>query len=814
MALFVLFSVVAILAYNLNDQIANRRRQERQVQKEIIHNKAVLQFENSIDKFAVIVAGLKSYVSTGGDFLSPERMQDFTNNMLENINFKDSIIISYLDSTHTFVYSYDRNEINQNRLVGRNVSDIRSNEEIDYLNMVMMSDKIHLNDPINLVEGWLGIPLLFGVKDGKQPVGYMAPIINFSTIIQSIYEEAPEDIYFKFCTGDGVEFDRGAICDGSTVYHQYADPDYYKKHKVDDQFLESRIDLFDNQFVIGTAYQDADIDVANQNLILIGFLIFTAGLFTYIGREYNRRLVINKYLEDARQRVSYQNEELERNKKAFVDLLTNVNDGIVECNADGKITYANAKMLEMVNLDIPEVYQLGIWDFVFEDDRDQMREFYRQQFKEQSKNCVYEFRLKPKDQEPFWVEHRSTMHYEQKKMVKFRSVTRNISENVRLRTELESARIKAEEASKAKDQFLAMMSHEIRTPLNGIVGTANLLMDNENSERKVAQLNILKQSASHLNAIVNDILDYRKIEEGRLALNENEFNLRHLIKGVYYNYHDQGIDLGLDIRLNIGDGLADSYVGDQVRIAQVLHNLLNNAIKFTDQGHVELCVSVSSQSDKKDLVHFKIEDSGIGIPEDKKEQIFEIFTQAGTSSNHTGGSGLGLTITRRLLHLMNSDIKFSSELGQGSCFEFELEMTKGSGDINREETVGSAARLTLDAVVLVVDDNKFNMVIAKDFLEDWGCKTLEAYNGIEALEVLKSESVDIVLMDIQMPEMDGYETSRIIRQTNPSLPIIALTADVVGDVIKRVYASGMNGFISKPFDPEEFYQKVKMFSTK
>ncbi len=802
-----LFALVAILAYNLSKQIADRRRQERMVQKEIIRDKAVLQFENSIDKFAVIVAGLKSYVSCGNDFFSPELMQDFTNKMLENISFKDSIIISYLDSAHTFVYSYDRNKINHNRLAGSNVSDIRSGEEIEYLNMVMKSDKIHLNDPINLVEGWLGIPLLFGVTDGEKPIGYMAPIINFSTIIQSIYEEAPEGIYFKFCTGDGIEFDRGAIYDGSSVYHQYADPQYYKKHKVDDQFLESRIHLFDNQFVIGTAYQDADLDVANQNLILIGFLIFTAGLFTYIGHDYNRRLVMNNILEAARQRVSRQNEELESARKELIDILSNVNAGIVECNADGRITYANSKMLQMVNMDTSEFYQLGIWDFVFEEDKDQMKEFYRQKFKERSTNCVYEFRLKPKDQEPFWVEHSTTMHYDGKTMVKFHSVTRDISENMRLRLELEAARIKTEEASKAKDQFLAMMSHEIRTPLNGIVGTTRLLIKDMVSAKQATRLNILRQSAVHLLAVVNDILDFRKIEEDKLELNNGPFDLQDLIQSIYENYLSQGSEKGLEVKLKIAENLADHYKGDEMRIAQILHNLLSNAIKFTEKGRINLAISVAKKSNNEDNIHFKIQDTGIGIPDDQYERIFEIFTQAGDRpSLQYGGSGLGLAITRRLLRLMNSDIVFSSALHKGSIFEFTLTLEKDERPAKSPEEDKISKKI--EGKVLIVDDNKFNLMIAKDFLSDFGCEPIEACSGQEAIDILKSEKIDLVLMDIQMPEMDGYEASRIIRKTNPELPIVALTADVIGDVAQKVSESGMNGFITKPFDPSEFHQKI------
>lgn len=378
---------------------------------------------------------------------------------------------------------------------------------------------------------------------------------------------------------------------------------------------------------------------------------------------------------------------------------------------------------------------------------------------------------------------------------------------------LEEAITKAEEASHAKDSFLSMMSHEIRTPLNGIIGTTHLLLDKSPRQEQLPHLNILRQSSDNLHAIVNDILDFNKIEEGKLEIDRSAFDLRDLVGTIHKNYEQQGAEKGIAVILDFDPSLAFSYLGDSVRIGQILHNLMNNAIKFTDDGQVDFKISVTRKHNVYDELHFEVSDSGIGIPKEKHKEIFEIFTQQDKSTTRKfGGSGLGLAIIKRLLELMESEIQLDSSLGEGAKFSFDLvlETTKGNSEQLRKET--QTQFLPLSARILLVEDNAFNMVIAKDFLQSWGCEVLEATNGREALDLLEATNVDLVLLDLQMPVLDGFETIKAIRQSSKKehreLPVIALTAAALGDIQEKVFQAGMNDFITKPFLPADFYTKL------
>ncbi len=379
---------------------------------------------------------------------------------------------------------------------------------------------------------------------------------------------------------------------------------------------------------------------------------------------------------------------------------------------------------------------------------------------------------------------------------------------------LRRARKHAEAASEAKASFLSMMSHEIRTPLNGIIGTTHLLLGKSPSETQLPHLKVLEQSSSNLMAIVNDILDFGKIEEGKIQIDQAVFNLKELVSSIYNNHKIQGDEKGINVILKYDQSLSHHYVGDSVRISQILHNLLSNAVKFTSIGMVEFSLIKSSSHDDFDEVQFVVKDSGIGIPKEKQEEIFDIFIQADkTTTREFGGSGLGLAITKRLLELMNSKIHLESAPNEGSTFSFKMIMKRSSQEANQQTTDSVQGEYKkLNASILLVEDNKFNRAIAKDFLESWGCSVLEAEHGKEALDHLENQKVDLVLLDLQMPVMDGYETINAIRtkkaENIKNLPVIALTAAAMGDVEGKVYQSGMDGFITKPFLPVDFYQKI------
>ncbi len=383
--------------------------------------------------------------------------------------------------------------------------------------------------------------------------------------------------------------------------------------------------------------------------------------------------------------------------------------------------------------------------------------------------------------------------------------------------ELKKAKIAAEKASDAKDQFLSTMSHEIRTPLNAVIGASHLLIHESPRKDQLENLHLLKNSGEHLLALVNDILDFNKIEEGKLLLESTYFNLDLLIKNVITSLNYHADDKNIKLISHLPNEPYHILLGDPTRISQVLINLISNAIKFTNKGKVELIISKNSVSSKECNLRFEVKDTGIGISKDKIKDIFSTFTQADTDTTRKyGGSGLGLAISKKLLELMGSSgIQVESSPGKGSNFYFDLNFKKGSYiDI---DTPYSLNKIIVDKgvtkKVLLVEDNEVNRILAVKFLNKWGLKVTCAVNGLECIEMIDTEKFDLILMDLQMPEMDGYQTTDNLRKSNnpyhQNIPIIALTADALVEAQKKVKEVGMNDFVTKPFNPKEFREKME-----
>ncbi|WP_020532877.1 response regulator [Flexithrix dorotheae] len=404
-----------------------------------------------------------------------------------------------------------------------------------------------------------------------------------------------------------------------------------------------------------------------------------------------------------------------------------------------------------------------------------------------------------------------------------KQINANLEDKIKERTaELLEAKEKAEEASRAKELFLSTMSHEIRTPLNAIVGVSNLLKMADIPQEHLDSIEILEISANNLLVLINDILDLSKIEAGKIELESTDFNLKNLIRGIHKTLDTKVSDKGLDLELDFDDQLPDFIVGDQVRLGQIITNLLSNAVKFTEYGFVRTTVKkIKERDDEVDLL-FIIQDSGIGISEEMINKIFEDFSQASTDTTRKyGGTGLGLGITKKLVGLHGGEIIVESEVGKGSAFKFQINFRKSDKVIEDERlTIKSQDELKdLEGLnILVVEDNKFNQAIAKKFLTGWNAEVTFANNGVEALEILKTDrSFKIILMDIQMPEMDGYEATKQIRSLPQpyyqEIPIIALTASTLSGEREKVLKAGMNDFVMKPFKPEMLYGTIQTFSS-
>jgi len=356
------------------------------------------------------------------------------------------------------------------------------------------------------------------------------------------------------------------------------------------------------------------------------------------------------------------------------------------------------------------------------------------------------------------------------------------------------AQQQAEHSSAAKSRFLATVSHEIRTPLNGILGLTQLLQRGPASGEQQHQLQLVADSARHLRTIIDDILDMARIESGRLVLTDESFDLATLVEDVVAMHRPLAHDKGLQLQLHMTPELPTSWRGDPARIRQVLDNLLGNAIKFTHQGQVSLRVDTGPAG-----LRFTVNDSGSGIAPDALQRVFEPFEQADNApSRAAGGSGLGLAIARQLARAMGGDVGCTDSSSAGSTFVFDLGARPQPSGPQREQGSGPAQ-------VLVVEDNEVNAIVATEMLRRLGCEPLLAEGGEQALQLLQTRAVDLVLMDCQMPGIDGYETTRRWRaqeaeQGRPRLPIIAVTANATPGDREACLAAGMDEHLPKPFE--------------
>lgn len=380
------------------------------------------------------------------------------------------------------------------------------------------------------------------------------------------------------------------------------------------------------------------------------------------------------------------------------------------------------------------------------------------------------------------------------------------------------AKEKAEEATLAKSNFLSNMSHEIRTPMNAVIGMTHVLLEENPRIDQKEHLETVMFSAENLLVIINDILDYSKMEAGRMVIERTNFDIREVINNIYKTLVPKAKDRKLIFQLDMEEDVPRYLLGDPTRLTQVLINLLNNAIKFTEEGKISLTVRQQGQSKKgESKLLFEVKDTGIGIPKEKQEQIFESFSQADEHTTRIfGGTGLGLAITKRLVELQGGLIKLQSEIGKGSCFSFSLSYPIGDVPIETlSDTQNVLKQKGIKGVerILIVEDNLFNVKVVKRILKFWDMEIDIANDGYEALEMVKDKDYNIVLMDLQMPHMDGYQATETIRSWHEkkyqSLPIIALSASALADFRQRAFDVGMNDFLTKPFKPKDLYQTIE-----
>jgi PAS domain S-box-containing protein len=567
--------------------------------------------------------------------------------------------------------------------------------------------------------------------------------------------------------------------------------------------------------VINTSQGDENIAVA----------MMKSGAFDYFPKSDITPTKLMQVLQSAREimRVVKQKLEIEkelREQENFVRMLTQNSPNIIAVIdiEKNKPVYFNRSLYPDLGYKDSEIVDFDAFcedSLIHPDDLERInRDSVKLKWLSKGEVIETEYRLKRADGQWHWFMNRDT-EFRRGSSGFVRQVLRTIIDiHQRKNSELEllEAKQAAENASVAKALFLSNMSHEIRTPMNAIVGLTDLLLQEKVEGQMLENLNSIKQSADNLLVIINDILDFSKIEAGKLVFESIDFSVRnivaHLLRTLDYKFREKGIGFQAVIDPN----LPEVMIGDPFRLNQILINLVGNALKFTNQGQVQILVTLLKGVAGELKVRFAIQDSGIGIPQSRLNTIFEQFNQGGADvARHYGGTGLGLAITKQLIDLQNGEMFVESVEGEGSVFSFHLKFKESKHATLEPDAVTMAEFPDLkDYIFLVVEDNLINQRVIKQVLEKCNAKVLLANNGKIGLEILGAQKCDAVFMDLQMPEMDGYIATELIRSgslpgVEVGIPIVALTADALPESRTIVLQSGFSDFLPKPFRKEDLF---------
>lgn len=510
---------------------------------------------------------------------------------------------------------------------------------------------------------------------------------------------------------------------------------------------------------------------------------------------YGRDITENKRVENELMKLSF--------------VASKVDNAIVINDANNHVTWVNAAFEKITGFTLDDLRGMRLGDLISGPGTDFELLEKTRELSRQNKSFTVDLLAYRKDKQPIWLSVYNTVVLNDEGKVDIEvEIIIDITDKKKAEQEMMQAKEQALQLSEAKEMFLSVMSHEIRTPLNAVIGMTHLLLENNPKPSQIADLNILKFSSENLLNIINDILDFTKIETGNMQLESIPLSITALAADILISLQFSAKKKENKLELSIDERIPENILGDRTRLYQIFINLLGNAIKFTTKGTILLLARLKRETFTEAEVYFEVSDNGIGIPQDKLSYIFETFTQAKADiSRKYGGTGLGLAITKKLLGLYGSEIQVKSEEGAGTAFSFTICFRKEAAVNNALPVLPADMESFAGKRILVVDDNEINILIAGRILGKLGFELDFAADGMEAIAKVKSNPYDLIFMDIKMPGIDGFETTGIIREMEgdyfKTVPIIALTASTLQDENLKFKASGMNGHILKPFKPAD-----------
>lgn len=509
---------------------------------------------------------------------------------------------------------------------------------------------------------------------------------------------------------------------------------------------------------------------------------------------------------------------INQEKNKLLSILTSLADGVLETDTAGKILYANPTAQQLLAIDdlptnahhLLDFFTLHQTDQTIIENPDQLSNLLSQSQGFRDDNALVCHHSASKLAVSF-----ALSPIKQDNLVSGYVITfRDMSLQKAAEEELRNAKQLAEDAAETKANFLATMSHEIRTPLNGVIGIATLLADTDLDAMQLDYVSTLRRSAEVLLSLINDILDFSKMDAGKLTLESIPFAPTALIHDLHSMFQSQFEQKQLKASYHLDDKLPTWLLGDEHRLRQVLINLVGNALKFTEKGEVNVSVKLVGVLGNQCRVRFSVQDTGIGISETAQARLFEAFTQAdGSTTRQFGGTGLGLSISKKIIELMHGKLQLASTLGEGSRFFFDIMLTKTDSPISIPSHATVNTPVSVEGKkLLLVEDNKINQLVAGKLLEKFGYAYDIAENGIEAVDKASSNHYDAILMDCQMPVLDGFEATKRIRQSEQAkpvhTPIIGLTANALEGDREKCLACGMDDFTTKPIKLEELASKL------